>query len=297
MKVDEMFVKCVLTETIKISPRELNKNYQATILEKLTEKMEGKCTRHGYVKRGSLELIRVQMGQVEAQTFFGYTTFAVKFRVEVCNPSIGMVVVGKVHSINGYGILCMCSYTEAPLGKVDVLHIIIPKQTVTIRSDINLAHIKVGDTVNIEILGKKYELNDSNMKAVGKVVKWTAQKEALSASAMAKYIERNAERVDGDERDDDDADAAYIDDDDLLEAGSESDDDDEEKGGDDGDSDDSGDEEAQGVVDGDDEDAPTRVARKLPDDEEEDLEELEEVEDLDDMEDMEDLEDAYVDED
>lgn len=290
-----MFVKCVLTETIKISPRELNKNYQATILEKLTEKMEGKCTRHGYVKRGSLELIRVQMGQVEAQTFFGYTTFAVKFRVEVCNPSIGMVVMGKVHSINGYGILCMCSYTEAPLGKVDVLHIIIPKQTVTIRSDINLAHIKVGDAVNIEILGKKYELNDSNMKAVGKVVKWTAQKEALSASAMAKYIERNAEGADGEEREDDYADA-YIDDDDLLDAGSDSDGEgEEEEKGDD--SDDSGDEEALGAVEGegDDDDTPARAVRKLPDDEEEDLEELEELEEVE--EDLEDLEDAYVDED
>lgn len=204
MKVDDIFVKCVLTEIIKLSPRELHKNYQARILEILKEKVEGKCTRHGYIKRGSLELIAIQMGTIEAQTFAGFTNFSVKFRVDVCYPSEGMIVTGKVNSINQFGILCMCSYSEAPFGRVDVLHIIIPKQAVMIRSDINLMNIKVGDTVNIELLKKKCEPNDTKIMAVGKIVKWTANMKERKVVSAISTVQEGIPQGDGNEEEDDD---------------------------------------------------------------------------------------------
>jgi DNA-directed RNA polymerase subunit E'/Rpb7 len=172
MKVEDIFVKCLLTETIKIRPSDMHKEYMTRIRTLLTEKVEGKCTNHGYIKRGSVEIIRVNMGQVESQTFHGYVTFVVKFRCEVCNPSIGMVVSGSVSSMNQLGLLCVCSYKDTDTHiDVPVLHVYILNKAVTIKSDINLSDVKTNDVVSIQILGKKYVLNDSKLMAVGKIVK------------------------------------------------------------------------------------------------------------------------------
>jgi DNA-directed RNA polymerase subunit E'/Rpb7 len=173
LKWDDTFVKSVLFERIKLPPKDMHAKYRERIAELLVTKVEGKCTRHGYIKRGSVEVLQVMMGKVEAQLFRGNVVFTVKFRAEVCNPVVGSVIQGKVQNINSFGILCMCGYIDNA-GKMNyVLEVIVPKQAFSqkIRSEIELDRVKVGDEVNIEIISKKFELEDKQVSAVGKIVK------------------------------------------------------------------------------------------------------------------------------
>jgi len=243
MKQDDIFTKQIMTETVKLSPRDLHKNYMNTIRSILIDKFENKCSHYGYIKKDSIELLRVSMGIVEVATFAGYSTFDVRFRADVCNPLINSIVSAKVKTSNQFALMCMCGYTDPVMGVINVLQILIPKQTVMIRSDVNLGHIKIGDTVNIEILGKKYQLNDSKLNIVGKIVKVTDK--TLKTEKM------NA--VDEDEND------VESDDDDIE---LEIEEDDEEKEEDDMDIPRRNDEtliEGEGDGDEDDIDAPTRV--------------------------------------
>ena len=218
LKWDDTFVKSILFERIKLPPKDMHAKYRERIAEILVNKVEGKCTRHGYIKRGSVEVLQVMMGKVEAQLFRGNVVFTVKFRAEVCNPVVGSVIQGKVQNINSFGILCMCGYLDGS-GKMNyVLEVIVPKQAFSqkIRSEVELDRVKVGDEVNIEIISKKFELEDKQVSAVGKIVKIAKEfvdiKPIVHASDDEdEYIEEDAYLSDEEEDLEDGEEEAYLD--------------------------------------------------------------------------------------
>jgi DNA-directed RNA polymerase subunit E'/Rpb7 len=174
LKWDEIFVKSVITEKVKLDPKNFHAGYMEHIHTTLKGKVEGKCSRHGYIKKDSLEILHVGLGEVEQHTFRGYVNFNVKCTVDLCNPVVGSVILGKVQNINSFGILCLCGYTEMTGGiphHVNILEVIVPKQSIAIKSEIELDKVRIGDEVRIEISGKKFELNDTKISAIGKIVK------------------------------------------------------------------------------------------------------------------------------
>lgn len=206
MNWSNIFLKSVFVERVKLNPRDFHAGY-ASILEKtLKDTFEGKCSKYGYMKKGSIELIQVYMGTIESQTFRGYVNFHVKFSAEVCNPTIGSHVIGKVQNINSFGILCTCGYMNeaGPYRQyVPILEIIIPKHSQSIKSETNLGSLRIGDEVNIEIVGKKFELNDTKISSIGKIVKVSKTKSGLFAADDATVLEDdntdNADNADNDE--------------------------------------------------------------------------------------------------
>jgi len=157
----EIFIKSLLTENVKLPASKINKNYKDVIAQELKHKIEGKCTKHGYIKNGSVEISSIQSGVVEMASLNGNMVFTVKFSAEVCNPVVGSVVRCIVTNINKFGILAEVK---------PVLEIIIAKNTVGIKSDIDLDNIKIGDYVFVEVVGKKFELGDTRISIVGRVV-------------------------------------------------------------------------------------------------------------------------------
>lgn len=180
---NNIFVHSVFLERVKLSPRDLHAGYVKALTRSLRESFEGKCTKYGYIKRGSIDVVQVYMGSVEAQTFRGFTNFTVKFKADVCNPTLGAVVVAKVQNINGFGILCTCGYVDDAMGGgkyVPILEIITPKHTQSIKSEVDLSSVKVGDEVNVEIMGKKFELMDTKISTIGRIVKKVRDTQAIN---------------------------------------------------------------------------------------------------------------------
>ena len=97
----------------------------------------------------------------------GDVTFTVQFKADVCNPVIGSVLKCQVKNINKFGILA-AAYDEND-STHGVVEVIISKQG-TFSSDLDLNNIKIGDSVNVELLGKKFEINDRKITAIGRVV-------------------------------------------------------------------------------------------------------------------------------
>lgn len=157
-------------DTVKIAPWLLNANYKQNILKVLKKKYEGICSKFGYIKQNSIELLSVNKGSIELSTFHGYVLFEVEFNASICNPAIGSIVKCKVKNINVFGLLCTSGIIEQ--GKYqNILNIIIPKQEsqFTNHPDV-LQNISINDEVNVEILGKKYILNNTNINVFGKVI-------------------------------------------------------------------------------------------------------------------------------
>ena len=178
-----IFVSSIIYETVRLDAVELTNRFRDTILEKLRIRLEGKCSRHGYIKANSVEVMRVAPGMVRAFSLNGDAIFNVQVRADVCNPPVGSVVAGKVVRTNRFGVLVSVMQEEDE-GVIDgaeqtatrrrhhhasVMDVIVAKQA-SFKSFVDLAALQPGDMVAMEIVGKKYAVNDDHICAIGKVL-------------------------------------------------------------------------------------------------------------------------------
>ena len=167
------FIPSLLTEKVKLSPKYMNKSFSQKLLKHLIEKNEGKCSKHGYIKRNSISITKISTGIVEAHSLHGFLNYLVQFKALVCNPTNGSVIKCKVISSNNFGILCSSGITDENSEYKAIMDIIVPKNSINIRSDSNIDFNKIvpNQIVDVEIVGKKFEINDEKISAVGKIVK------------------------------------------------------------------------------------------------------------------------------
>ena len=177
---NDSFIPSLLNEKIKVPPKYLHKNVNNVINTILVGKNEGKCTKHGYIKRDSIKILKTSVGRVEAHTLHGFVNYDVQFSAMVCNPTNGSVLKCQVVNSNNFGVLCSSGIQEND-AYVPILDIIVPKNSLTIRSDseISLNGLQKGDTVYVEIVGKKFDINDTKISAVGRIVD-IAKKDSVS---------------------------------------------------------------------------------------------------------------------
>lgn len=162
--MDSLFIRALLNDNVKLKPKFVTKNSTKFILERLKKTFEGCCTYHGYIKVDSIEIVKVSCGLIKDVTLNGDTIFNVTYYADVCNPIIGSVVSAKVVNTNMFGILAENGLNIN--GKYyPILEIIVAKN-----ANAELDKIKVGSQIDIEVIGKKYELEDKKITVVGKVV-------------------------------------------------------------------------------------------------------------------------------
>jgi hypothetical protein len=98
----------------------------------------------------------------------GDIRYIVQLRADVCNPTIGSTWKCRVKNTNKFGILATIA-GENHAGSPDVVDIIISKEG-TFASDVGMSEIRIGDTINVEILGKKFKIGEKKITAVGRLV-------------------------------------------------------------------------------------------------------------------------------
>lgn len=161
--MENIFYRTLLNDRLKIEPKYLSKDYRLYIQSKLKGMLEGTCSKHGYIKKGSIEIYKVAPGFIELIGLNGSVVFEVYYYADVCNPLIGNVLKATVTNVNKFGILAESS---------NILEIIIAKNSVNITHDygIDLEKVQIGHQVMVEVIGKKFELNDNKISVVGKIV-------------------------------------------------------------------------------------------------------------------------------
>ena len=167
------FIPSLLTEKVKLSPKYMNKSFSQKLLNHLIEKNEGKCSKHGYIKKNSITITKISTGVVEAHSLHGFLNYMVQFKALVCNPTNGSVIKCKVVSSNNFGILCSSGIMDENNQYKAIMDIIVPKNSLNIRSDSNIDFDKIvpNQMIDVEIVGKKFEINDDKISAVGRIVK------------------------------------------------------------------------------------------------------------------------------
>lgn len=186
-----LFMPVQFKSSVQLKPNEMDADYEQHLLYKLQQEYEGKCSRHGFIKPNSLTVVQRSMGRLMKPHFNGHIRFEVMVVGEVCNPVEGMVVSAEVKNKNVLGILAESSIrVNGTL--IPVLDIIIPKRTAGISSEIALDALNIGDVIQVEILGKRFQLHDQRISIIGRGVE-----SAESVQQRRQKIARQAEGVEG----------------------------------------------------------------------------------------------------
>lgn len=237
---ESLFLRSLLKDRVKLRPWELNGEVRDVIGRKLRDRVDGVCTRHGFVRPGSVDIVKISMGRLEMAMLNGDVTYHVQYCADVCNPLDGSVVRARIVNMNKFGILCEAGVVLDDGRRVPVLEIIVARQSVGLQSEVDLDTLHINDEVHIEVLAKKFSVGALKISVVGRVV--TAEP-AIAAAASHRHLV-----VEQQEESDNADDSA-----DMEDAG------DSEAEEDDTDPDADGDAEAGGAEDGDDSGAEDNI--------------------------------------
>ena len=162
----ELFIPIKFRTTIILSPSEITKDFETTILTKLKLNFENICSKYGYIKKDSIKIIKRSVGQLKKEHFNANMYFDIICIAEICNPAQGSIIKCKVKAKNSLGVLAEGYYDNIP-----ILEIIIPKISAGIQSEINIDTIAIDDEIKIEVCGKKFSLFDKHISIIGRAIK------------------------------------------------------------------------------------------------------------------------------
>ena len=164
--MSKLFMPIKFNTTIILTPNELNKHFENTILTKVKATLENSCSKHGYIKKDSIKIIKRSPGYIKEAHFNGNIAYDLNCIAEICNPAQDSIVKCIVKAKNNLGLLAIGKYED-----MAILEVIIPKITSGIHSDVNIDNINVGDEINVIVCGKKFTLYDKMISIIGRIIK------------------------------------------------------------------------------------------------------------------------------
>ena len=148
-------------ENIPLTPKDLSRNairVRDVLQKKLKSKLEGRCSRDGWVKPGTLKILSHSMGYVESGRFTGDIVFHTKCEGTVINPSADVIVQGEVIRKNKMGIY---------VNMDDAVRIILPRDHPSHIGNEEYDNIAVGEKVSVMIKKSRFQVNDEYILSVG----------------------------------------------------------------------------------------------------------------------------------
>lgn len=165
----DIFMPIRFRTSVQLSPNELHQEFVSMIQKKLQQNLEGVCSRFGYIRPGSINIVRRSAGNFVKQHFNGHIRFDLLCKAEVCNPAQGMVLKAVVRNKNAMGLLAE-SFIEIEDKNIPVLDIIVPKRAAGIASEIDLDSVEIGDEIYVSVQGKRFQLNDKKISIIGRAI-------------------------------------------------------------------------------------------------------------------------------
>jgi DNA-directed RNA polymerase subunit E'/Rpb7 len=159
-KKSSIYSKNLLHRKISIPIHLIGSNLINIIKTKLSTLYEGKCSKEGYIKNGSIQILTYSSGVLQDD----FVVFDISFECLICRPVEGMRILCKIDNITKAGI--RASYynqIESPV-------------TIFIARDHyanNPLFLKLleGDLINVKVIGTRFELNDKNIYIIAELLR------------------------------------------------------------------------------------------------------------------------------
>jgi DNA-directed RNA polymerase subunit E'/Rpb7 len=149
----------VFEEQVSLTPKDMRAKIDSVenlVRDKLQARLEGRCSRHGYVLPGTVKVLSRSMGGLEKGRFTGSIIFHVQAEGGVLNPPDGAVIQGEVIRKNKMGMY---------VNYKDAVRVIIPRDLHI--GDEAFEAVQIGETVEVEIKKSRFQVNDPYILSVG----------------------------------------------------------------------------------------------------------------------------------
>jgi DNA-directed RNA polymerase subunit E'/Rpb7 len=156
----EPYIASILNMKIVLPIIEVGKNVKQNLERMIVSKTEGKCIVEGFIRPQSVHILTYSSGKVLS----GLVEFQVTFECMVCHPVDGMLVEVICKTVTKAGI-----HTEVvdKTGNVPITVFIARDHHI---NNHNFEKVIENGKLLVSIIGIRFELNDSNICAIGKLV-------------------------------------------------------------------------------------------------------------------------------
>ena len=165
--MDNLFTKMELTDKIMLVPNNSINNLDLHIQQKLKEKVGNKCMKDGYVLKNSISILKRSIGKINSSFFNGSINYNIIYSATICNPKKGAFITVQYVDHNKMGILAVKEGTP--------LNIVIPTKLHKDKTLFKQIDEKLQNNIDIEltiqVIGKRFEKNDSEIFVIGKLIK------------------------------------------------------------------------------------------------------------------------------
>lgn len=164
-KVDNIFEKRQLNTSLSIHPKLFNySDVNEIILNKLKNKVEGKCISDGYIKEESVEIISRGLGILLNHDFGANVNYDIIYSANVCNPKEGQVLEVVVNTVDETNTVCYHIDEE-----ISPIEIYLFKQHYLENRE--YTGLKKGDKILVKILETQIEFGSEKILAIAEFLK------------------------------------------------------------------------------------------------------------------------------
>jgi len=164
-KVYGVYIQSMLTMKISLSMNEIGKNIKQNLERMISKKTEGKCIAEGFVRPNSVKLMSYSSGNINNEK----VEFQTVFECFVCHPVEGMLIECKVKTVTKAGVHAEVVEDTG----------VIPVTVFVARdhhyNDNDFSSIKENMNIRISVVGIRYEISDSYISVIGKLVEKHAE--------------------------------------------------------------------------------------------------------------------------
>jgi DNA-directed RNA polymerase subunit E'/Rpb7 len=166
----DVFIPLVMKERVTLPAKLQNRHMQGSIATLLRGKVEGRCTRYGYIRPTSVDVLSVSDGVLDTSQMNGSAVFEVTFRADVCNPPIGAHVRCRVENVNNYGLIAV------NMSEYRVLEVIVPKD-IADAGGVDISKIQAGSVIVVSVEKRRYDLHQPTITIIGRVIEYDPTKD------------------------------------------------------------------------------------------------------------------------
>lgn len=148
----------ILYKLVTLPFNKIGNNIAELINEKLEDRFEGKCITEGFIKNNSIRLLNYSSGEIKSNSVL----FTVTFECLICRPVEGQRFRCVVKNITKAGIRAETDETPSPV----VVFIARDHH----HDSGSFSDLKVNDSINIRVIGIRYELNDKYISIIADYV-------------------------------------------------------------------------------------------------------------------------------
>lgn len=147
-----------IMELDNLPKRDFEEQLKLFIYNKINQTIGGKCIEEGYIKPNSIRIINISCGEIHNFNI----RYSIVYECLVCYPSEGMIIRCKATSITTGGVKAVIEEYEHESPMI----VFIAREI----SHGQINHIAEGDVFTAKIIGVHFELNDTYVSILAKIV-------------------------------------------------------------------------------------------------------------------------------